>query len=176
MILNILQTRKRVHSGSILKLATPITSYLHAQYRVLCIYTMYLYGSMRLILLKTQALASRRQSLAGCESSRDGSILAWSTFNSRLSQKQKIANKDPKDQKKHPFFQFRVQAQNTLFFDFEYKLMKTTLFLQYREHFMFANMLKKRPLFTRNLERSCVHEVNTEWQHRAVLLKTPISC
>ena len=33
--LNILQTRKRVHTGSILKLATTITSYLHAQYRVL---------------------------------------------------------------------------------------------------------------------------------------------
>ena len=40
-----------------------------------------------MILLKTQALASRRQSLAGCESSRDGSIFACSTFNSRLSQK-----------------------------------------------------------------------------------------
>ena len=88
-----------------------------------------------MILLKTQALASRRQSLAGCESSRDGSIFAWSTFNSRLSQKQKIANKDPKDQKKKntPFFQFRVQAQKHPFIDFEYKLMKTTLFFQNRE-------------------------------------------
>ena len=100
-----------------------------------------------MILLKTQALASRRQSLAGCESSREGSIFAWSTFNSRLSQKQKIANKDPKDQKKTtPFFQFRVQAQNTLFSDFEYKLMKTTLF------FKIANMLKtKTPFYVMNL-------------------------
>ena len=51
---------------------------------------------------------------------------------------------------KTPFFRFRVQAhENNPFF------------------FKIANMLKKRPLFTRNLERSCVHEVNTEWQHRA---------
>ena len=34
------------------------------------------------------------------------------------------------EEKKHPFFQFRVQAQNTLFSDFEYKLMKTTLFFK----------------------------------------------
>ena len=89
-----------------------------------------------MILLKTQALASRRQSLAGCESSRDGSIFAWSTFNSRLSQKQKIANKDPKDQKKKntPVFNFEYKLKNTLFFDFEYKLMKTTLFFKIREH------------------------------------------
>ena len=100
-----------------------------------------------MILLKTQALASRRQSLAGCESIRDGSIFAWSTFNSRLSQKQKIANKDPKDQeKKHPFFQFRVQAQKHPFFDFEYKLMKTTLFFK-----KFANMLKKKDPFLREI-------------------------
>ena len=114
-----------------------------------------------MILLTTQALASRRQSLVGCESSRDGSIFAWSTFNSRLSQKQKIANKDPKDQKKtHPFFfNFEYKLKNTLFSDFEYKLMKTTFF-QNREH-------AKKKKITRNLERSCVHEVNTEWQHRA---------
>ena len=110
-----------------------------------------------MILLKTQALASRRQSLAGCELSRDGSIFAWSTFNSRLSQKQKIANKDPKDQKKHPFFQFRVQAQKHPFFRFRVQAHENN------PVFKIANMLKKkRPLFTRNLERSCVHEVNTE--------------
>ena len=62
--------------------------------------------------------------------------------------------------KNTPFFNFEYKLKNTLFFDFEYKLMKTTLF------FKIANMLKKIPLFTRNLERSCVHEVNTEWRHR----------
>ena len=30
----------------------------------------------------------------------------------------------------HPFFKFRVQAQTHPFFDFEYKLMKTTLFFK----------------------------------------------
>ena len=99
-----------------------------------------------MILLKTQARASRRQSLAGCESSRDGSIFAWSTFNSRLSQKQKIANKDPKDQKKHPFFQFRVQTQKHPFFDFEYKLMKTTLFSKSRT-FHVREHAQKKTLF-----------------------------
>ena len=102
-----------------------------------------------MILLKTQALASRRQSLAGCESSRDGSIFAWSTFNSRLSQKQKIANKDPKDQKKkkHNFFQFRVQAQKHPFFDFEYKLMKTTLFVSKSRTFHVREHAQKKTPF-----------------------------
>ena len=99
-----------------------------------------------MILLKTQALASRRQSLAGCESSRDGSIFAWSTFNSRLSQKQKIANKDPKDQKKtHPFFQFRVQAQKApFFFRFRVQAHENNPFFQNREH---AN--KKTPFYAK---------------------------
>ena len=88
-----------------------------------------------MILLKTQALASRRQSLAGCESSRNGSIFAWSTFNSRRSQKQKIANKDPKDQeKKHSFFQFRVQAQKHPFFRFRVQARENNPFFQNREH------------------------------------------
>ena len=115
-----------------------------------------------MILLKTQALASRRQLLAGCESSRDGSIYAWSTFNSRLSQKQKIENKDPKDQKKKtPLFSISSTSSKTPFFRFRVQAHENNPF------FKIANMLKKRPLFTRNLERSCVHEVNTEWQHRA---------
>ena len=41
--------------------------------------------------------------------------------------------------RKTPLFQFRVQAQKHPFFDFEYKLMKTTLF------FKIANMLRKHP-------------------------------
>ena len=102
-----------------------------------------------MILLKTQALASRRQSLAGCESSRDVSIFAWSTFNSRLSQKQKIANKDPKDQKKKntPFFQFRVQAQKHPFFRFRVQAHENNPFFQNREYEMFANMQKKKTPF-----------------------------
>ena len=72
--------------------------------------------------------------------------------------------------KKTPLFQgFRVQAQNRdPFFDFEYKAHENSHFF-----FKIANMLKKRPLFTRNyVNVSCVHEVNTEWQHRDLLLKS----
>ena len=99
-----------------------------------------------MILLKTQALASRRQSLAGCESSRDGSIFAWSTFNSRLSQKQKIANKDPKDQKKKttPFFNFEYKLKNTLLFRFRVQAHENNPFFQNREHAQ-----KKTPFYAK---------------------------
>ena len=70
------------------------------------------------------------------------------------------------EEKTHPFFQFRVQAQKHPFFRFRVQAHENNPFFRFRVHFMFANMLKKRPLFTRNLERSCVHEVNREWRGR----------
>ena len=95
-----------------------------------------------MILLKTQALASRRhQSLAGCESSRDGSIFAWSTFNSRLSQKTENCKQGPQGPEK----------KTPLFFNFEYKLKNTPFFRfpstsSWKQPFFFkiANMLKKK--------------------------------
>ena len=103
-----------------------------------------------MILLKTQALASRRQSLAGCESSRDGSIFAWSTFNSRLSQKQKIANKDPKDQKKkHPFFSISSTGSKTPFFRFRVQAHENNLFSKSRTFHVREHAKKKTPFYAK---------------------------
>ena len=66
----------------------------------------------------------------------------------------------PEEKKNTPFFNFEYKLKNTLLFRFRVRAHENNPFFQNREH------AKKRPLLTRNLERSCIHEVNTEWQHR----------
>ena len=73
----------------------------------------------------------------------------------------------PQGPEKTPLFPISSTSSKTPFFRFRVQAHENNPFFQNREHD------KKRPLFTRNLERSCVHEVNTELTTPGVHLVIP---
>ena len=94
------------------------------------------------------------------------------TFTDRVKNR-KLQTRTPRTRrKKTPLFSISSTSSKTPFFRFRVQAHENNPFFQNCEHFHVREhaCFKKRPLFTRNLERSCVHEVNTEWQHRGIFI------
>ena len=110
-----------------------------------------------MILLKTRTVGARQPlsmivSRMRIESRREYFLLGQLSIHV-WAKKQKICKQvgpqGPEEKKNTPFFNFEYKLKN---FRFRVQAHENNPFFQNREH-----AKKKRPLFTRNLERSCVH-------------------